>query len=111
MDIVREIVYYQDEAGHYPFSDWLAELKDVRARSIIRSRLLRCQLGNYGDCKFVGRDIFELRIHFGPGYRVYFSEHQRKLVVILCAGDKARQAGDIIRAQLYWQNYKGRNFL
>ena len=66
-----EILLYR-KGRSKPFSDWLASLRDVRAVGIVRARLNRIRLGNFGDCKPVGGGVEELRIDFGPGYRVYF---------------------------------------
>jgi putative addiction module killer protein len=68
-----EILLYRK--GHStPFSEWLASLKDARAVGIVRARLNRIRLGNFGDCKSVGSGVSELRIDFGPGYRVYYGK-------------------------------------
>jgi putative addiction module killer protein len=88
-----------------PFSDWLASLKDARAVGIVRARLNRIRLDNFGDCKSVGGGIEELRIDFGPGYRVYFGREGSLVVILLCGGSKGSQARDILRAQKYWKEY------
>ncbi|MBI3533865.1 MAG: type II toxin-antitoxin system RelE/ParE family toxin, partial [Deltaproteobacteria bacterium] len=79
---------YETETGKCPFRDWLEGLKDYVARAIIRKRLNRIRTGNMGDKKPVGDGVFELRVDFGPGYRVYFGEDGLKIVVLLCGGDK-----------------------
>jgi putative addiction module killer protein len=88
-----------------PFSDWIAALKDARTVGVIRARLNRIRLGNFGDCKPVGDGVQELRIDFGPGYRVYFGRHGLSVVVLLCGGDKKTQTKDILIAQTYWKEY------
>jgi putative addiction module killer protein len=88
-----------------PFSKWLDTLKDARGVAIIRARLNRILLGNFGDCKSVGGDVEELRIDFGPGYRVYFARSGSTLVILRCGGDKRTQARDIETARLYWREY------
>jgi len=65
----------------------------------------RLEQGNYGDCKALGNGIFELRLFFGPGYRIYFGEDGQKLVILLCGGDKSTQNQDITIVQSYWQEY------
>jgi putative addiction module killer protein len=66
-----EIRFYQDDAGKSPFTKWLNSLKDSNARAAVVSRLDRLLLGNFGDCKFLLKGLYELRIKYGPGYRVY----------------------------------------
>ena len=87
------------------FSDWLASLKDARAVGIVRARLNRIRLGNFGDCKSVGGGVEELRIDFGPGYRVYYAREASLVVVLLCGGSKGTQGRDLRRAQRYWKEY------
>lgn len=69
------------------------------------SRLERIAAGNWGDFKNIGMGVFEIRIHWGPGYRIYFGLDGTKLVVLLWAGDKSSQDRDILRVQAYWQDY------
>lgn len=104
----KELVIYQTETGKRPFDDWLKGLKDIKARARIRSRLDRVELGNYGDHKPVGEGVYELRLFFGPGYRVYFAEDGNTLVLLLCGGDKSSQQRDIRSAHGYWQDYRER---
>jgi len=88
-----------------PFSDWLASLKDARAVGIVRARLNRIRLGNFGDSKSVGSAVEELRIDFGPAYRIYYGRQGSLVLVLLCGGNKRTQAGDILTAQKYWKEY------
>lgn len=81
------------------FQDWLDGLKDVKAQLRIVARLRLAEAGNLGDWKPVGNEISEMRIAFGPGYRLYFTKRQSILVVVLAGGDKSTQARDIRRAQ------------
>ncbi len=81
------------------FSTWLRKLRDDRARVKIADRLLRVEGGNFGDVEPVGEGVSELRIDYGPGYRVYFTRRGRVVVVILCGGDKRTQNADIKRAK------------
>lgn len=81
------------------FQDWLDGLKDVRAQLRIVARLRLAEAGNLGDWKPVGSEVSEMRIAFGPGYRLYFTKRQSILVVMLAGGDKSTQARDIKRAQ------------
>ena len=80
------------------FADWLRELRDERAKARIAARLWRLAFGHFGDVTPVGEGVRELRIHYGPGYRVYFQQRGRSLVLLLCGGDKGSQRRDIARA-------------
>jgi putative addiction module killer protein len=80
------------------FERWLGSLRDVRARARIVARLDRLATGNPGDVRPVGGGISELRINYGPGYRVYFTQRGASLIVLLCGGDKRTQQADIDRA-------------
>jgi putative addiction module killer protein len=81
------------------FRNWLSGLRDRRARARIHARLRRLSLGNPGDVRAVGGGMSELRVDYGPGYRVYFQQQGPRLVVLLIGGDKRTQATDIRRAQ------------
>lgn len=81
------------------FQVWLDELADKRAQVRIAARLRQAELGNLGDWKSVGGELAELRVHFGPGYRLYFTHRGSTLVVVLAGGLKSSQARDIRRAQ------------
>ena len=70
----QEIRIYRTKDGLQPFVEWIESLKDTIGRATITNRLNRVSLGNYGDCSAVGNGVHELRIHYGPGYRVYFAE-------------------------------------
>ena len=81
------------------FSTWLTGLRDHRARARILKRLDRAQAGNLGDVAPVGEGVSEMRIFYGPGYRVYFVQRRSELIVLLCGGDKSTQAADIEEAK------------
>ena len=81
------------------FDDWLRRLRDRRAVSRISMRIQRLTLGNFGDAKPVGEGVSELRIDYGPGYRVYLVQRGDKIIVLLCGGDKSSQEADIARAK------------
>jgi putative addiction module killer protein len=81
------------------FRDWYARLADVRGRARIRARLERLSHGHFGDARFVGDGVSELRVDFGPGYRVYYIRGGSALVILLCGGDKGSQDRDIRRAR------------
>jgi putative addiction module killer protein len=104
----RELQLYLQDDGSSPFDLWLDDLRDNEARSRIRLRLRRVALGNLGDYKPVGEGVYELRLDYGPGYRVYFGQEGNTIVVLLCGGDKRSQNQDITQAKKYWANYENR---
>jgi putative addiction module killer protein len=103
--VERTILIYERTDGRCPFLDWLTGLKEIKTRAAIRARLDRVRLGNLGDSKSVGDGVHELRISFGPGYRVYFGQDGLLLVVLLCGGDKGSQKRDIAKAKTLWREY------
>jgi len=86
--------------GTREFDLWLGALKDTKARARITARILSAQLGNFGDCKAVSQGVWEMRVHVGPGYRVYYSRRGEIFYVLLCAGDKSTQKHDIRHAEI-----------
>ena len=103
-----EVRRYLTESGQDIFGEWLAGLKDARARAKVAARVARLAVGNFGDCKPLREGVWELRVDWGPGYRVYYAMFERSRVLLLCGGDKRRQAADIQRAVEYWNNYQQR---
>jgi putative addiction module killer protein len=101
----RELLNYETEVGKSPFEEWLLGLRDVAARAIIRKRLNRVRLGNLGNTRGLGSGVSELKIDFGPGYRVYYGEDGPKIVVLLVGGDKGSQDRDIEKAKAFWEDY------
>ncbi len=104
-----EIEYYITREGKKPFKAWLESLRDVTARAKIRIRLDRARLGNLGDYRSVGMGVYEFRVDYGPGYRIYFAIEGKRLLLLLLGGDKSSQQRDITTAREYWQDYKERN--
>ena len=104
----REIEYYETVDGKRPFRDWLLSLRDKEGRRKILVRIDRVSLGNLGYCESVGEGVMELKIDFGPGYRVYFGQCGDKLVILLKGGDKSTQKKDIKIAHEYWADYRRR---
>jgi putative addiction module killer protein len=104
----REIRLYITSDGRIPFKEWFDSLRDRKARVRIKLRLDRVEQGNLGDCRSVGAGIFELRIDYGPGYRVYFGQIGSTIVLILYGGDKSTQEQDISKARDYWREYEER---
>src|SRR5713101_7857606 len=95
MSDVIELRRYQTARGRDVFGEWLAGLKDTRTRAKILARVDRLSLGNFGECKSLRQGLFELRIDWGPGYRVYYALVGRACVLLLCGGDKRKQSADI----------------
>ena len=83
----------------WEFSEWLQDLRDHRAKARIVARLSAATVGNFGECAPVGEGVSEMKIHFGPGYRVYFVHSGSVVYVLLCGGDKSTQMSDIKRAK------------
>jgi len=81
------------------FATWLEALHDMRAKGRILARLRSARLGNLGDVRSVGGGLSEMRIHVGAGYRIYFTQREQVVLLLLCGGDKASQARDIARAR------------
>jgi putative addiction module killer protein len=77
------------------FAAWFRGLRDLRAKAKVQARIDRAELGNFGDCAPVGEGVAEMRIHYGPGYRVYFTRRGEELVILLAGGDKGSQYRDI----------------
>jgi putative addiction module killer protein len=98
---------YVDDAGRKPFSRWTAGLNDVAASKVSRA-LERLASGNVSNVKAVGQGVNEIKIDFGPGYRVYFGWDGRELVILLGGGTKKRQGQDIAHAQARWADYRRR---
>ncbi|WP_298326506.1 type II toxin-antitoxin system RelE/ParE family toxin [Asticcacaulis sp.] len=92
------------------FKKWLKGLKDRSAKARIVLRLERVEEGNLGDTKSVGAGVYELRIHTGPGYRVYYARSGEEIILLLCGGDKSSQDADILAARALWEDIQdGKN--
>ncbi|MBU0579895.1 MAG: type II toxin-antitoxin system RelE/ParE family toxin [Candidatus Margulisbacteria bacterium] len=102
------IELYVGSDGKSPFEEWMNGLKDLKIISKVRARLNRIRLGSFGDCKSLHEGVFELRIDFGPGYRVYYGRHGKEIVILLCGGTKKKQSKDIKIAKEFWKDYKRR---
>lgn len=89
------------------FADWLRRLRDENARARIQIRIRRVSIGNFGDVKPVGEDVSELRVDYGPGYRVYFCKRGDLLVLLLAGGTKKTQEADIVKAKELAKSWKG----
>lgn len=102
-----EIAAYRDAEGREPFFIWLDSL-DLLATSKVRTALARLAAGNLSEVRSVGGGVLERRIHWGPGYRLYFGRDGDRLMILLAGGDKQRQRRDIAAAQARWTDYKRR---
>ena len=106
--MLNRINEYTNEQDRSPYAVWLASLRDARARARVIMQVDRMELGLFGDSKPVGEGLSELKIHHGPGYRVYYGKESQDAYLLLCGGDKSTQSRDIKRAKAYWQEYKMR---
>lgn len=84
------------------FDTWLARLADLRARARILVRIRRAERGHFGDVKLLEDGVSEMRIDWGPGYRIYFAREERMMYLLLCGGDKSTQVADIKHAKTMW---------
>ena len=99
---------YLTAQGQSPYADWLTGLRDKQARARVLVRISRMGAGNFGDCKAIEQGVWELRIDWGPGYRVYYAQAGQKLILLLAGGDKRKQQADINNAVNYWNDWQQR---
>jgi len=104
--MIRKAIIYMTASGAEPYAEYVDALRDREGAARIKARVMRARLGNLGDHKSVGHGVIEMRVDFGPGYRVYLGLHGSDLIVLLCAGSKRGQPGDIRRALGYWADFK-----
>lgn len=104
MESKFEVITFKTSRNKEPFNDWLYSLnKETRDR--VFNRISRIKNGNFGDHKNLGFGIFELRLDFGSGYRIYFGREDHKIIILLCGGNKKTQNKDIEKAKQYWEEY------
>ncbi len=108
MNTVYDVKYYETENGEKPFQKWLDGLKDTASRAKVHIRIDRARLGNFGDTRAVGEGVHELKINYGPGYRIYYAIDGKQLLLLLLGGDKSNQSKDINQAKAYWKDQKRR---
>lgn len=99
---------YRTDDGRELVTEWFEHLKDRQAKAKIHARILRLAVGNFGDCKPLRGGVSELRVDFGPGYRVYYGMVGKTVILLLCGGDKGSQDADIIRAVTLLDDFKRR---
>ncbi len=104
-----ELRHYVDLSGQDLFLHWLDNLKDRQAQARVAVRLTRLENGNFGDCKPIGGGIWELRVDWGPGYRVYYVIEGKHVVLLCEGGDKRTQTADIARATARWNEWQTRS--
>ncbi len=102
----RKLEVFVTANGKAPFEEWFSKLRDKTGKARIFNRIDRLRLGHFGDCEPVGDGVFELRIQFGPGFRIYFGLQGAEVILLLCGGDKGTQNRDIANAIRYWKEYK-----
>ncbi len=102
----RKLQYFRTATGRTPFKEWFERIPDQKTQDRVQRRLDRVELGNFGDCCPVGGGVSELRLDFGPGYRIYFCELDNTIILLLSGGDKSSQRRDILLAKTYWQEYR-----
>lgn len=100
-----KVEIYEDEKGRYPFEEWRATL-DAKTRARIIARIDRVKEGNFGDRKSLSDGLYELRLFFGPGYRIYYATIGKRIVLLLAGGSKKSQFRDIQTARAFWNRYR-----
>jgi putative addiction module killer protein len=103
-----EVRHYVTASGVAPFVEWIEALRDRQAQARIAKRIDRLERGLLGDVEFCGEGVWELRIDWGPGYRVYYARSGERIILLLLGGDKRRQDADIEKAKEYWHDYQQR---
>jgi putative addiction module killer protein len=104
-----QVLLYQTVDGRRPLEEWLAELEADRLAFVaVQTRIDRLERGLIGDWKSVGRGVYELRVDYGPGYRIYFGRDGSRIVILICGGYKRTQGRDINLAKTYWSDYEKR---
>lgn len=106
---IRVVEYYRTTLGKEPAKEWLNTLNDKVTQAIIYKRIRQAGLGNFGNTRGVGDGVSELKIDFGPGYRVYFGIHNDELILILAGGSKRTQTRDIQKARSFWLQWRKEN--
>ena len=104
----REVQFYATPTGKVPAKDALSSIKDGLTQAIVYKRIRQAGLGQFGKVRSLGNGVSELKIDYGPGFRVYYGIHEDQLILILMAGSKRTQESDIKKAKAYWAEWKGR---
>lgn len=102
----RSAIYFKERlSGREPAKEWIDSLKDKMGKAKIIVRIARAENGNFGDNRSVGGGVFELKIDFGPGYRVYYAFEGNEIILLLLGGDKSSQEVNIEKAKKYWRSH------
>ena len=104
-----QVVHYETPAGTDVFAEWISELRDQQAAARIAARIQRLALGLFGDCRPLRKGVWELRVDWGPGYRVYYAQSGERVVLLLAGGDKRTQSADVRRAIEHRQEWQRRD--
>jgi putative addiction module killer protein len=102
-EVPYEIGHYLAPDGSDPFQDWLDDLRDARAYVAVLRRVDRMAKENFGDHRFCRDGVWEMRVDAGAGYRVYYAQRDKPMIILLCGGDKRKQQADIDRAVDRWR--------
>lgn len=105
---MNEIAHYLTPEDRDVYQEWLDSLADRHAKARVMTRVERLRQGNYGECRPLENGVWELKIDWGPGYRIYYAQVGQKLVLLLLGGDKRKQATDIKTAVAYWRDWQRR---
>jgi len=109
MKKARIVRLYETPSGKEPFKEWMLFLsREYKER--VAQRIDRINQSNFGDSKFIGEGVHELRLAFGPGFRIYYGIDGTQLIILLCGGDKSSQTKDIEKAKKYWKEYKEQKY-
>lgn len=106
--MVIDIEIYETANGKRPFEAWIKDIREIHTRAKILTRIDRLKLGNFGDCKSLQDGVYELRINYGPGIRIYFGKIGSKVILLLYGGDKSSQEKDIVKAKEYLKDFQSR---
>lgn len=106
---MNTIQHYIDARGRDLFAEWMAKIRDSKAKIAVTQRIQRMEQGNFGDCKSLRDGVWEMRINVGPGYRVYYAMVGTTIILLLCGGDKRTQQADIDRACECWKSCRSQN--
>ena len=104
-----EVIHSETPDGTDVFAGWISELRDQQAAARIAARIQRLALGLFGDCRPLRKGVWELRVDWGPGYRVYYAQSGERVVLLLAGGDKRTQSADVRRAIEHWQEWQRRD--
>ena len=103
-----ELLRFQGKDGREPLTEWMRCLRDRQAYAHVLARLDRLENGNFGQCRPLRGGVWELKIDHGPGFRVYYGQVSKTILLLLCGGDKRTQRADIERAAEYWKDFRSR---